>query len=432
MTNAPYDYRDIIQNEHEPLVPAKRVLLYGKTAGGVYVPILVSSGGSVMSSYVPYTGATANVDLGSYTLTTTGTGTFGSATRKTILDDGVYAINATGIMTLNGSSNQTQINNSLVGPVFYYAYGYENLGIGRGASVSGQDATAVGGQGATAGTSAVAFGSYAYAGYEGGIAIGYGSYIGNPYGTAIGYSAKAYDNAVALGEYASAMGNSSIAIGQYSYASNSNEINFSNQDSTYGTVNAIDGYTQLDIYSGVADFQKNSITTARTITGRLTPPAGTATAGTAPLKFTSGPILTTPEAGTIEYLSAKFYIRGTEGLAFGAATEYINSANAGYLDYRTGTAHRFRINTNDTLDLISNKLSPTANNGVSLGDSTHTFNSIYGTSVFAKHWCADGTSAISDGTYKIFDGSYLGLIDGTITMKDGLITAYQTGGLPTP
>jgi len=43
--------------------------------------------------------------------------------------------------------------------------------------------------------------------------------------------------------------------------------------------------------------------------------AGTATANTAPLKFTSGALLTTPEAGTIEYLSNQFYIRGSDGLS---------------------------------------------------------------------------------------------------------------------
>ncbi len=80
--------------------------------------------------------------------------------------------------------------------------------------------------------------------------------------------------------------------------------------------------------------------------------AGTATAGTAPLKFTSGTLLTTPEAGTIEYLSSKFYLRGTEGWAFGAATEYINSANAGYLDLNADGGIRLNAYTtfNSKLD----------------------------------------------------------------------------------
>lgn len=42
-------------------------------------------------------------------------------------------------------------------------------------------------------------------------------------------------------------------------------------------------------------------------TAHLTLRAGSATASTAPLKFTSGPLLTTPEAGAVEYLSGDYY-----------------------------------------------------------------------------------------------------------------------------
>ena len=45
-----------------------------------------------------------------------------------------------------------------------------------------------------------------------------------------------------------------------------------------------------------------------TPTAYLSLPAGTATAGTAPLKFTAGTLLTTPEQGTIEFNGSKFYI----------------------------------------------------------------------------------------------------------------------------
>jgi len=41
--------------------------------------------------------------------------------------------------------------------------------------------------------------------------------------------------------------------------------------------------------------------------------AGTATASTAPLKFTSGTLLTNPEAGTMEFLTDKFYLTQTTG-----------------------------------------------------------------------------------------------------------------------
>ena len=44
-------------------------------------------------------------------------------------------------------------------------------------------------------------------------------------------------------------------------------------------------------------------------------PAGTITAGTAPLKFTSGPLLTAPEVGTIEFLTDAFYATITTSAA---------------------------------------------------------------------------------------------------------------------
>jgi microcystin-dependent protein len=46
---------------------------------------------------------------------------------------------------------------------------------------------------------------------------------------------------------------------------------------------------------------------------------GTTTAGTAPIKFTSGSLLATPESGTIEYSSGTFYIRGTDKLSVGSS-----------------------------------------------------------------------------------------------------------------
>ncbi len=53
---------------------------------------------------------------------------------------------------------------------------------------------------------------------------------------------------------------------------------------------------------------------------------GTSAAGTAPIKFTSGSLLATPEAGTIEYLSGKFYIRGTDSLSVAGTVTGSNMA----------------------------------------------------------------------------------------------------------
>jgi hypothetical protein len=52
-----------------------------------------------------------------------------------------------------------------------------------------------------------------------------------------------------------------------------------------------------------------------TVTAALHLPAGTATASTAPLKFTSGTLLTTPEAGAVEFLTDKAYLTITTGAA---------------------------------------------------------------------------------------------------------------------
>lgn len=53
---------------------------------------------------------------------------------------------------------------------------------------------------------------------------------------------------------------------------------------------------------------------ATTFNGLLRPSAGTATANTAPLKFTSGTNLTTPEAGAIEYDGTEFYATNSTSL----------------------------------------------------------------------------------------------------------------------
>ena len=59
------------------------------------------------------------------------------------------------------------------------------------------------------------------------------------------------------------------------------------------------------------DFGAQNIITTGLITGELTPAAGTATAGTAPLKFTTGTLLTTPETGAVEFTAGFMYATPT-------------------------------------------------------------------------------------------------------------------------
>ena len=75
------------------------------------------------------------------------------------------------------------------------------------------------------------------------------------------------------------------------------------------------------------------------VTNRLSPTyltlgAGTTTAGTAPLKFTSGTLLTAPEAGTLEYLTDTFYIRGTDKLSVNGNVGIGTTSPVGKLDVR--------------------------------------------------------------------------------------------------
>jgi len=139
--------------------------------------------------------------------------------------------------------------------------------------------------------------------------------------------------------------------------------------------------------------------------------AGTATAGTAPLKFTTqANLLTTPEAGAIEFKTDDFFATITTGAA----------RKAFILD--------------DGARLTATRVPFATTNGRLTDDTDMTFSgdTLTVTKIKSKHYCADGTSALADGTYTIFEGTYLGVMDGTITIKDGLIITYQTGGMPPP
>ena len=81
------------------------------------------------------------------------------------------------------------------------------------------------------------------------------------------------------------------------------------QRSSFSSANATPSDAAMTIKS-----TKNVGIGTTTPTATLHIKAGTATAGTSPLKLTSGTLMTTPEAGTLEYLSNQFYIRGSDGL----------------------------------------------------------------------------------------------------------------------
>jgi hypothetical protein len=76
----------------------------------------------------------------------------------------------------------------------------------------------------------------------------------------------------------------------------------------------------------------------------ITVRAGSAVAGTSPIKLTSGPVLTTPEAGAIEFTTDKLYFTRTTGTARRVISTYDDSSGA------TGTILRqiTAVSTNTT------------------------------------------------------------------------------------
>jgi len=129
------------------------------------------------------------------------------------------------------------------------------------------------------------------------------------------------------------------------------------------------GYTQTG--TGVNTFTgtTNINTTGSNLTniGRVVLSAGTATANTAPLKFTSGTNLTTPEAGAVEWNGTNLFlttsggVRQTinQGLTATATLDFASTNNADYIDL---TVTVTGANLNDVVSLgIPNGSVPAAN-----------------------------------------------------------------------
>jgi len=86
--------------------------------------------------------------------------------------------------------------------------------------------------------------------------------------------------------------------------------------------------------------------------------AGTATAGTYPIKFTSGPLLTTAVAGVNEFLTDKFYGTITTGAARKEFTMNDGSLTSGRLPFATTNG---RLTDNANLSISANATTLTAN-----------------------------------------------------------------------
>lgn len=87
---------------------------------------------------------------------------------------------------------------------------------------------------------------------------------------------------------------------------------------------------------------------------KVTIRAGTATAGSAPLKFTSGTLLTAPEAGAVEFLNDKLYFTQTTGPTRKTVATYDDSSGAtGDIYYRDSSGNLTRLAVGSTNQVLS-------------------------------------------------------------------------------
>ena len=81
---------------------------------------------------------------------------------------------------------------------------------------------------------------------------------------------------------------------------------------------------------------------------------GTASAGTAPLKFTTGTLLTTPEAGAMEFAGDNYYLTDTSGPTRRKIAAYDDTSGAtGDIYYRNSSGYFTRLAVGSTGDLLT-------------------------------------------------------------------------------
>jgi len=128
---------------------------------------------------------------------------------------------------------------------------------------------------------------------------------------------------------------------------------------------------------------------------------GTASAGTAPLKFTSGTLLTTPEAGAMEFAGDNYYLTQTSGTIRKKVATYDPTGATGDIYYRDGSGYFTRLalgSTNDVLTVSSGlpawTSTPTIGNGstITIKDANFTLQDDADTTKQAKFQLSGITS----------------------------------------
>ncbi|HNW71905.1 MAG TPA: tail fiber domain-containing protein, partial [Candidatus Paceibacterota bacterium] len=302
----------------------------------------------ISSGYVPYTGATTDVNLGTHTLAS---GSIDIASGNLDLDNTTYA-NQYGVITKNGTSFihnfnygnngsvTTQGHNLFIGEnagnftmgstAIIGSNSSNNIGIGYSAllaNTTGFENSAVGSN--TLYSNTIGYGNSAvgsntlYSNIQGdsNSAVGYWALYSNLWGddnSALGKTALFFNQ---TGNFNSALGSSAgsyATSGNNSASSYSVYLGASTKSLNGGGQNEIViGYNATGAGSNTAVIGNSSLTSvylgsstpsARLYAKGITLSAGTATAGTAPLKFTSGTLLAIPEAGAMEFDGTHYYV----------------------------------------------------------------------------------------------------------------------------
>lgn len=130
-------------------------------------------------------------------------------------------------------------------------------------------------------------------------------------------------------------------------------------DQRLPTVNGDDGawgdilneFLGKEHYNGDGNYVPGTSTNGghKTITVR----AGTTTAGTAPLKFTSGSLMTAAEAGAVEFLTDKLYYTTTTPTRMTVAAYPTSGGATGDVYYRDASGNFIRLAIGSTNDVLT-------------------------------------------------------------------------------
>ncbi len=160
---------------------------------------------------------------------------------------------------------------------------------------------------------------------------------------------------------------------------------------------------------------------------KITVRAGTATAGTAPLKFTSGTVLTTPEAGAVEFNSDSLYFTITTGTVRKKVAIYDDVSGAtGDTYYRDSSGNFVRLgigSTGQVLKVSGGVPAWGTDAGVTFATTTQTTNYTVGSSdtvVFANATSGNVTITIPAASGLAGYRFYIKRVDGsanTVTVQ---------------